>query len=79
MLDVREVNDLVTGSSVRNAAVQETAAQWDLQQTGGSINKVGLRFQSFRINSLELVDQNSASWNHVANWLRQVDQLQQAA
>ena len=26
-----------------------------------------------------LVDQSSASWNHVANWLRQVDQLQQTA
>jgi hypothetical protein len=26
-----------------------------------------------------LVDENSASWNHVTNWLRQVDQLQQAA
>jgi hypothetical protein len=26
-----------------------------------------------------VVDQNSAMWNQVANWLRQVDQLQQAA
>jgi hypothetical protein len=25
-----------------------------------------------------LVDQNSASWNHVTNWLRRVDRLQQA-
>jgi hypothetical protein len=23
-----------------------------------------------------MVDQNSASWNHVTNWLRQVAQLQ---
>jgi hypothetical protein len=26
-----------------------------------------------------LVAQNCASWNHIANWRRQVDQLQQAA
>jgi hypothetical protein len=43
--------------------------------TGGSINEVARRFQSFRINSLELVDQNSASWNPVISWLRRIERL----
>jgi hypothetical protein len=47
--------------------------------TGGSINEVGWRFQSFRINDLEMVDQNSASWNQIAGWLRQLDLIRTAA
>ena len=46
--------------------------------SGGSIYGVGWGFKAFRINDLEMVDQNSVSWNRVANWLRQVDQLQHA-
>jgi hypothetical protein len=41
---------------LKKAAVRETAAQCD-RQPGGSINEVGYRFQSFRINDLEMVDQ----------------------
>jgi hypothetical protein len=44
--------------------------------TGGSINEVGWRFQPFRINDLEMVDQMFASWNRIASWLRQIDGLQ---
>ena len=29
----------------------------------------------FRINNLEMVDQNSASWNQLLPWLRWVDTL----
>jgi hypothetical protein len=36
---------------------------------------VGSKFQPFRINDLELVNQNSASWNPLLNWLRQMDGL----
>jgi hypothetical protein len=46
--------------------------------TSGSINEVGWRFQAFRINDLEMVDQNSASWNPVLNWLRQLESLERA-
>jgi hypothetical protein len=45
----------------------------------GSIDGLGVRFQSFGINDLELVDQNSASRNHVSLWLRQVAALRQVA
>jgi hypothetical protein len=47
--------------------------------TSGSIDEVGWRFQSFRINDLELVDQNIASWNQIALWLRQLQELRPAA
>jgi hypothetical protein len=40
---------------------------------------VGWRFQSFKINDLEMVDQNSASWNQIAGWLRQLDLVRSAA
>jgi hypothetical protein len=40
----------------RRSSGSETAAQRDLQQRG-SINDVGCRFQSFKINDLEMVDQ----------------------
>jgi hypothetical protein len=45
--------------------------------TGGSINEVGVgwRFQPFRINGLELVDQNNASWNRLTSWLRKIEAL----
>jgi hypothetical protein len=36
-------------------------------------------FQPFRINNLEMVDQNSASWNPLLSWLRSVDALRSAA
>jgi hypothetical protein len=39
----------------------------------------GWRSQFFRFNDLEMVDQNTASWNRVSRWLNQVDRLQRAA
>ena len=42
------------------------------------ITEVGWRFQSFTINDLELVDQNSASWNPLTSWLRRLDHLRRA-
>jgi hypothetical protein len=47
--------------------------------TGGSINEVGWRFQPSRISDLELVDQNSGSWNHISSWLHRVEALRDAA
>jgi hypothetical protein len=46
---------------------------------GGSINEMGWRFQSFRANNFELVDQNSLSWNPLIGWLRQIEALRSAA
>ena len=45
----------------------------------GSICRVGWRFQSFKINDLEMVDQNNGSWNRIAGWLRHIDQLRLGA
>ena len=39
----------------------------------------GCLIQFFEINNLELVDQNSASWNRIAVWLRQLDLVRLAA
>jgi hypothetical protein len=36
-------------------------------------------FQTFRMSDLELVDQNSVSWNQLASWLEGVESLRQAA
>ena len=47
--------------------------------TGGSINEVGRRFQSSRVNDLELVDLTGASWNRVVQWMRQLESLSQAS
>jgi len=46
--------------------------------TGGSINEVGWRFQSLRINGLEMVDLTFASWNPVISWLRGIERLKLA-
>jgi len=46
--------------------------------TGGSIDEVGWRFQPFRINYLEMVDQNSASWNQIGEWLRSLEAVRLA-
>jgi hypothetical protein len=47
--------------------------------TSGSINDVGLRFQSFRINDLELVAQICPRWNRLTSWVRQIEDFQRAA
>jgi len=47
--------------------------------TSGSIDGVGWRFQSFKINDLEMVDQNSVSWNQIGLWIRKLDALRGAA
>ena len=62
------------------AAVLETAAQWGpFKKHGGSINEVGWRFQSFRINGLELVAQIFPRWNPLTSWMRQIEDFQRAA
>lgn len=45
----------------------------------GSIDGLGGRFRSFRIKDLELVDQNSASWNQLKLWLERLETLRQVA
>jgi hypothetical protein len=45
----------------------------------GSIYGVGWGFQPFRINDLEMVDQNIASWNRVLSWLGRIEALRTAA
>ena len=45
----------------------------------GSNDRVGRGFESFEINDLKVVDQDSASWNHIVSWIRQVDGLRLAA
>jgi hypothetical protein len=49
------------------------------QSHSGSIYGVGGRLQSFRISDLELVDQNSVSWNPMMCWLRSVEAPRRAA
>lgn len=55
------------------------AAEAHSQNQCGSTNGVGSDFQPFRINDLEMADQNSASWNRIAGWLRQLDLVRSAA
>jgi hypothetical protein len=47
--------------------------------TGGSINEVGWRFQSFKINDLGLVAQIFPRWNPLTSWMRQIEDFQRAA
>jgi hypothetical protein len=49
------------------------------QPYGGSINGVGVRFQAFRINDLELVAQIFPRWNPLTSWMRQIEDFQRAA
>ena len=44
----------------------------------GSIAGVGLRFRSFGINDLELVDLATASWNLAVVWIRRLAGLRAA-
>jgi hypothetical protein len=46
-----------------------------VERPGGSIDGVGSDFEPFQINDLEVVDQTFRSWNHLTNWLRQLDGL----
>jgi len=46
---------------------------------GGSINLVGSRFQSFKINDLEMVAQICPRWNRLADWLRAAEGYAAAA
>jgi hypothetical protein len=45
----------------------------------GSIDGVGWRFQSFKINDLEMVAQIFPRWNRVADWLREAEGYAAAA
>jgi hypothetical protein len=45
----------------------------------GSTNGVGVRFQSFRINDLEMVAQICPRWNRVADWLKEAERFSTAA
>ena len=58
-------------------AVQETVFKGCPRS--GSINEVGWRFQSFRINNLEMVAQICPRWNRVADWLRETEHFSTAA
>ncbi len=75
---------MATDCKAVNATVQETAAQRthcrsNSYSHSGSIYGVGRRFQLFRINNLEMVDQNSVSWNRVVQWMRQLESLSRAS
>jgi hypothetical protein len=47
--------------------------------TSGSIDGVGWRFQSFKINDLEMVAQICPRWNRLADWLREAERYAAAA
>ena len=47
--------------------------------TSGSIDGVGWRFQSFKINDLEMVAQIFPTWNPLTSWMRQIEDFQRAA
>jgi hypothetical protein len=44
-----------------------------------AIYGVGRRFQSLRINDLELVDQICPRWNPLSSWMRRIEDFQRAA
>jgi hypothetical protein len=56
-------------------SIADNRARSCTQYERGSIYGVGRRFQACRIHDLEMVDQTSASWHRVTNWLRHLDQL----
>jgi hypothetical protein len=65
-------------------AVQETAAQRTYKAAtqeshSGSIYGVGGRFQSFKINDLELVAQICPRWNRLQPWFELVEAFKEAA
>ena len=45
----------------------------------GSNSGFGSDFSPFGINGLEWMDQNSATWNQIHEWLSQLDAVRQAA
>jgi hypothetical protein len=47
--------------------------------TGGSITEVGVSFQPFRINDLELVAQIFPRWNRLQPWFELVGAFKDAA
>jgi hypothetical protein len=47
--------------------------------TSGSIYGVGWRFQSFRINDLEMVAQICPRWNRTSDWLKGLYEFRIAA
>jgi hypothetical protein len=47
--------------------------------TAGSQTRVGCRSQSFESNRLEMVGQNSVSWNRIAVWLGHLNLIRAAA
>jgi hypothetical protein len=49
------------------------------ERAAGSIDGVGWRFQSFKINDLEMVDQIFPRWNPLTSWMRQIEDFQMAA
>ena len=61
------------------SSVPESRRDSSARGSVGSTNGVGSRFQSFRFDDLEMVDQNSASWNPLISWLRRIESLRSAA
>jgi len=74
-----------SNTALLRAAVQETAAQTDAPQQqhdishSGSIYGVGGRFQTFRINDLEMVAQICPRWNRLQPWFELVGAFKDAA
>ena len=60
------------------ATVQETAAQFDLQEPAVRSMKWWL-FQSSRINKLELAAQTCPRWNRLQHWFELVGAFKDAA
>jgi hypothetical protein len=54
-------------------------AQQPQRSSSGSIYRVGWRFQSFKINDLEMVAQIFTRWNRLTNWLREAERFSAAA
>jgi hypothetical protein len=54
-------------------------AQQPQRSSSGSIYGVGGRFQSFKINDLEMVAQILPRWNPLTSWMRQIEDFQKAA
>jgi hypothetical protein len=69
----------VTPKAVQETAAQRTYKAATQESHSGSIYGMGGRFQSFKINDLEMVAQICPRWNRVADWLREAERFSTAA
>jgi hypothetical protein len=84
--DIQVQIELLNGDSSREVAkvatFRRTLTDADVGRVTTSTQRFdcqsGCRFQAFRMNNLELVDQIFGSWNRLASWLRDIERVRAA-